>query len=307
MQIPYRVYGGGQFFDRKEVKDATAYLRVLVNPLDELSLRRIVNYPARGIGATTVERVGQHAAGHRLSFHDALANIDRIEGASTNARRSAVALLATLERHRRKFADGGSLAGTALSLFEETGLKRELLDEEGGKVGAKKWENVQFLLRSLDRYESAEYEGKPKLQTFLQRLTMRQETSVEEARNRITLSTLHAAKGLEFPVVFLMGCYEGQLPHNRTTDPKVTEAAPSDVEEERRLFYVGVTRAQDVLYLTRPRQKMIRGRVLPLTPSRFLDGLPEVHLASYERDDKKPLTTEDAAKAAADILKQLGG
>jgi DNA helicase-2/ATP-dependent DNA helicase PcrA len=136
---------------------------------------------------------------------------------------------------------------------------------------------------------------------------MRTDQEVEATGDRVTLSTLHASKGLEFPVVFLIGCIEGQLPHNRTTDPKITEAAPSDVEEERRLFYVGVTRAQDRLYLTRPRHAQLRGRVKPVTPSRFLDGLPEDQMTAYERDDRKPMAAEDAAEAAAAILAKLRG
>jgi len=123
----------------------------------------------------------------------------------------------------------------------------------------------------------------------------------------VTLMTLHSAKGLEFPVVFLIGCVEGQLPHSRTTDPKVTEAAPTDVEEERRLFYVGVTRARDRLYLTRARRRPIRGKLVALTPSRFLDGLPEESMVEYERPDEQPLDTDEAADMALRILEQLRG
>jgi DNA helicase-2/ATP-dependent DNA helicase PcrA len=117
------------------------------------------------------------------------------------------------------------------------------------------------------------------------------------------LSTLHAAKGLEFGVVFLIGCVEGQLPHSRTTDPKVTEATPSDIEEERRLFYVGVTRARDRLYLTRPEARVFRGARQKLTPSRFLEALPEAELESYSRKEVEPLEFGEIAELARAFLK----
>ena len=121
----------------------------------------------------------------------------------------------------------------------------------------------------------------------------------------MTLSTLHGAKGLEFDVVFLIGCVEGQLPHSRTTDPKVTEVVVADVEEERRLFYVGVTRARERLYLTRPRKRSLRGRVVELHPSRFLEGLPDEHLERYEREEKKELQFNEIAEMGKSFLEGL--
>jgi DNA helicase-2/ATP-dependent DNA helicase PcrA len=305
--IAYRMFGGTQFFDRKEVKDAAAYLRVIVNPRDELSLRRVLNYPPRGIGDATIERLSTHALAQNISLAQAIEHADAIDGIPPQAKAACADFDAQLKAVRARFRGGEKLAATAHSLFENAGLQRELLDAEGGKVGARKWENVMYLVRSIERYEATLTAEKPSLAAFLQRITMRLDKEVEESGNRVTLSTLHAAKGLEFPIVFLIGCVEGQLPHSRTTDPKITEAAPTDVEEERRLFYVGVTRAKDRLYLTRPKQRSMRGRVSPVTPSRFLDGLPEAYFEHYERPDRESLESSEVADVTAAILRQLEG
>ncbi len=302
--VPYRMYGGTQFFDRKEVKDAAAYLRVVVNPWDELSLRRIVNYPPRGIGETSLERLAAQATLRNVPLSRVLGEVERIDGLPSAARHGALGLHRLLEEARRRFRAGGSLARAALELLEGVGLRDDLASEPG-PAGVRRWENVLHLVRSIERYEQNESADKPSLAAFLQRITMRIEQTEEEAQNRVTLSTLHASKGLEFPVVFLIGCVEGQLPHSRTTDPKVTEAAPTDVEEERRLFYVGVTRARDRLYLTRPRRRSVRGKSVPVTPSRFLDGLPEASMEEYSRTDEVALAPDEAAAMADAILAQL--
>jgi len=304
--VPYRMVGGTQFYDRKEIKDAAAYLRVVVYPFDELSLRRVVNYPPRGIGATSLERMAAFAQDNRLPLSRALGLASRIDGLPSPAQQSAEHLHGLLQTARARFRSGTSLAQTALWLFEQVGL-RDDITREGGTTAARRWDNIQFLLRSIERYEQSEAEDKPSLGAFLQRITMRFEREEEEAKNRVTLSTLHAAKGLEFPVVFLIGCVEGQLPHSRTTDPKLNEAAPTDVEEERRLFYVGVTRARDQLYLTRARRRSMRGKVIPLTPSRFLDGLPEDRIEEYTRPAEEAVAPDEAADMASAILAQLRG
>jgi superfamily I DNA/RNA helicase len=304
-QIPYRLYGGTQFFDRKEVKDATAYLRVVLHPRDELSLRRVVNHPPRGIGDTTIERVAGFARMHGMSFGRAFEQIDRIEGVSESARRGAASLNASLRNARRRFRGGEPMAAVAAELLTEVGLERYLSDPEHGPSGMRRWQNVQSLIRSIDRFEKAERQDKPSLGSFLARLALRMDADKEEAGNRVTLSTLHAAKGLEFPVVFLLGCVEGLLPHTRTTDPKVSEAAPTDVDEERRLFYVGVTRAQDRLYLLRPGRRMVRGKVTALAPSRFLEGLPPGSIEEREIRGVPAMESAEIADMAKALLDRL--
>ncbi|UJR85454.1 ATP-dependent helicase [Sandaracinus amylolyticus] len=304
--VPYQVYGGTQFFDRKQVKDAVAYLRCVVHRQDELSLRRILNYPTRGIGDTTVTRVERWAMAKGVPFYDAVFRMDHIPEVPDAAKRGAAQLAAGLAEARERFATGTNLQASALSLFDRVGLVREL-KESGDKDQQQRWGDVEYVLRAIERYEKTEAKERPSLATFLHRITMRFSEEEEETGDKVTLSSLHGSKGLEWPVVFLIGLNEGTLPHSRTTDPKVTEAAPTDVEEERRLFYVGVTRAQERLYLCRPIRREMRGKQIPLTPSRFLEGLPEALIEKVEHDDRAPVAHDEAVDLADALLARLRG
>ena len=304
--IPYKLFGGTQFFDRKEVKDAAAYLRVVVNPRDDISLRRVLNYPPRGIGDTTVERLNRVRLARDISLGQAVERMDELSDVPDNAKRSAQRLFQALARTRAEFATGRNLGASAAALFEEVGLKQALLDGDD-KQGARRWENIQFLLRSIERFEGRPSDDRPSLAQFLARITLRKDEREEEEAepNQVTLSTLHGAKGLEFHTVFLIGAVEGQLPHMRTTDPKVTEAAPADIEEERRLFYVGVTRAKDRLYISHFKRRMLRGKVVECALSRFLDGLPEQAMEPYARKDRPALDSNEMADLAGELLARL--
>jgi superfamily I DNA/RNA helicase len=304
--VPYQLFGGTQFFDRKEVKDAAAYLRVVVNPRDDISLRRVLNYPARGIGDTTVERVNRVRLIKSVSLHDALEHAQALGDVPDNAKRSSRELLAALAEARAVFAGGRDYASAAGQLFERVGLKAALLEGDDPQ-GKRRWENVQFLLRSIERFEGRSGEGRPTLAQFLARITLRKDDEQEDdgEPNRVTLSTLHGAKGLEFRSVFLIGAVEGQLPHTRTTDPKVTDATPTDIEEERRLFYVGVTRARDRLYISHFKRRLLRGRVVETPVSRFLEGLPEAATEPYTRAERPAMDTEEMADLAGALLAQL--
>ncbi len=318
--IPYRVVGGTQFFEKKEVKDALAYLRVVANPRDELSLRRILNYPTRGIGDATIERLERFGKARRHTFaHAALETLPNephlLPDVPDAARDGARKLSLAIERAR---ASLGTAPLTLLTrqLFEEVGLRAELQDgkdlgaapKEGETPKRVRWENVEFLLRSIERYEKLPDETRPSLATFLARLTIRRDEESENVPgDEVTLSSLHSSKGLEWPVVFLIGVNEGTLPHLRTIDPKASEAAPTDVEEERRLFYVGVTRARERLYLSRFLRREMRGAEKPTVPSRFLEGLPEEHTEKYERDDDAPASDTEALALAQQFLAKLRG
>ncbi len=187
----------------------------------------------------------------------------------------------------------------ARTLFDSIDLRGELLAAaDGGTQGTVRYGNVEHLLGWLERYEARPDVNQRSLQGFLERVTLRGDTQDKEAEPGVVLSTLHAAKGLEFGVVFLIGCVEGQLPHSRTTDPKLTEVAPADVEEERRLFYVGVTRARDRLYLCRPEKRMFRGEQQKLVASRFLANLPEDQMEEYTRKEVTPLDFDEIADLA---------
>jgi DNA helicase-2/ATP-dependent DNA helicase PcrA len=304
--IPYRLFGGTQFFDRKEVKDAAAYLRVIVHPRDEISLRRIANYPTRGIGDTTIERVERVGRARDISFAEAFAHLPKLDDVPDAARRGAAKLLETLERARTRF-QGGSLSGAARALYEEVGF-REAISEgsDDAKAAARKIANLEYLLASIERYERNEAGDKPSLAQFLTRITMRFDGEDDDApENKVTMSTLHGAKGLEFPVVFFMGLVEGVLPHSRTMDPKVSDVEAADVEEERRLFYVGVTRAKDRLYLTRPKRRVLRGKPTQLTPSRFLEGMPDAHIEPYDRAVARTMDADELADLGAALLAKL--
>lgn len=213
-----------------------------------------------------------------------------------------------IERARARFRDGRQLGEAAGGLFQEVGLREALLSSDD-KAAARRWQNIIYLQKAIARYEQKPGGEKPSLAQFLTRITMRfdEETAEDSVPNQVTLSTLHGAKGLEFPVVFLIGIVEGQLPHSRTTDPKISEAAPTDVDEERRLFYVGVTRARDRLYLSTFKRKMLRGKVMPVVPSRFLEGLPEDAIEPYARKEAEPLDSNEMADMAAAVLAQLAG
>jgi DNA helicase-2/ATP-dependent DNA helicase PcrA len=260
--VPYVLVGGPSFFDRKEVRDLLAYLRLLSNPLDETSLLRIVNRPPRGIGKTTVDRVLERAAAEKIAASEAF---DRATEMPAAARAGWEGLRGTLARL------GAKDPGRALPL-----RIRELLDAvqyraevdrcyEDPRVRDARWAAVDAVLALAESY--VRRVPKPDLAGFLERLALSSgdEREEEESRTRdaVTLMTLHAAKGLEFPRVYLVGMEEGLLPHERS-------AAEGTIEEERRLAYVGITRAKRTLTITHVQERARYGRRAPAMPSRFL-------------------------------------
>jgi superfamily I DNA/RNA helicase len=302
--ISYRVFGGTKFFDRKEIKDGIAYLRVALNPRDELSLRRIINTPARGLGAQSIRHIAEHAEAHRMSLLRGLGNADRIDALSARAKTSALRLAEAIETAGKGFRAGG-LTEVATSLLRAAGMLQDSADTSPD--AKRRRANVDFLLRSVERLEARSGADRAALQQLLHHIALDPSDPDEpEPSGEVTLSSLHSAKGLEFSVVFLIGCVEGVLPHARTLDPKITDASMADVEEERRLFYVGVTRARDVLYLTRHKDRVARGRLTKITPSRFLQGLPDEDLESYQSTDTRELERQEVADMAKALLERLG-
>ncbi|MEM8606580.1 MAG: UvrD-helicase domain-containing protein [Myxococcota bacterium] len=301
--IPYRVFGGTRFFDRKAVKDAIAYLRVALNPRDELSLRRIINAPPRGLGAQSIARLTEHAEAKGTGLLQALRAADQVTSLSPRASRSAVDLARAIDRAARGFREG-AFHDSARALFEAVDLCAPAAsDPEAKRAG----EQVAFLLQSIARVETRSGSDRDALLNLLHQMTLEADDErAETGSAEVTLSSLHSAKGLEFDVVFLVGCVEGVMPHARVTDPKVSDAVEGDLEEERRLFYVGVTRARDLLYLTRPRERVHRGRLVKLTPSRFLGGLPESDTTNYEREESRELDRQEVAEMAKALLERLG-
>jgi DNA helicase-2/ATP-dependent DNA helicase PcrA len=265
--IPHHVHGAPAFFERAEVRDLLAYLKVCAEPADDVSLARIVNVPARGIGDVALSGLQDWAAAEGLGLSAALARAGEAEGLPHGAAERMVGFAALLGRARAGFA-AGDLAGTARRLVEEVDLFSHVRQSvKSIEAGSRKVEAIDGLLRSLERYAQRTAK-KPSLAQWLQKLALdsREEEAVEG--QGVMLMSLHAAKGLEFPVVFLAGLEEDLLPCSGI------QGEARDLGEERRLAYVGITRAREVLYLTRAEARVKRGKTLPRTPSRFLADLP---------------------------------
>ncbi|MEZ0397135.1 MAG: UvrD-helicase domain-containing protein [Anaerolineales bacterium] len=274
-RLPYRLVGAQRFYGRREVKDMIAYLRLVHNPADEISLDRVINVPPRGIGEKTV--LALHAAARAADLTPGAALMDLARGDASPlwpqfTGRAALPLAdfgALLANWR---AEAARL--TVTELFDRIAADvnyREYLDD-GTEEGAERWENVQELRRL-----TMEYADRP-LEDFLQDVALiSDQDTLTEGKNAPTLLTLHAAKGLEFGTVFIVGLDDGILPHSRSFDD------PEAMEEERRLFYVGITRAKDRLYLVRALRRGSRGYAEATLPSRYLDDIPPDLLAGKSR------------------------
>ncbi len=328
--VSHRVVGGAQFFERKEVKDTLAYLKLALNPADEIALRRIINYPARGIGEATLDKLVAHAFARGWSLWQTVERVDALDDVPSSAREGCRALERVVTEARKDlFVLRRPPSEVARTVCDRVALKAEI--ETGAPaldVAAKRWANVEGVLATLARRESkgalaGHQDAMEGLASFLQMLTMDIEKDTEDTADVVTLSTLHGSKGLEYAAVFLIGCEEGYLPHARTLDARATDvlahAAPSptprtatggeagaaDIEEERRLFYVGVTRAKEILVLSRARSRVLRGKAVPRTPSRFLLDVPAELLEEVAVRDDAPTTVREAAANAEAILAML--
>ena len=277
--IPYRVFGGTRFYERREIKDIVAYLRVIANPRDSVSLRRIINIPARGIGKTSLGCVEDHAAVNGMSLFDALKDADDVNLLQPAARRKVkefVGLLGELSN----FAGENEVDALIEEVWSRTGYMAELEAEKTIEAESRV-ENLHELLSVVSDFK-AEY-GAVTLDDFLERVSLVNETdALDESGGYVSLMTLHNAKGLEFPVVFMVGMEEGIFPHSRSMD------SASELEEERRLCYVGMTRARELLYVTHASARSFRG-VLSANPiSRFLVEIPDRYVEAVEYDEAAP-------------------
>ncbi|MCS3643252.1 ATP-dependent helicase [Salinibacter ruber] len=262
--VPYRVIGGTSFYERKEIKDVLAYLKLLVNPNDTASLQRVINYPTRGIGDKTQERLQRYAQQHNLSLWQAVERVEEIETLGTRAERAVGKFRRLIARYASKAGTGSVPADElARDLIQDAGLLSELRKEHT-RENLQRWENVQELISALAEYVESTEDAT--ISTFLQEVAlMTDQDEAEEGDDKVTLMTLHAAKGTEFPVVFVAGLEEGLFPLEQATQEK------AELEEERRLFYVGVTRAEERLYLSWARSRYRYGEQTSNTRSRFLE------------------------------------
>ena len=274
-RIPLVMHGGQQFYERKEVKDVIAYLKLALNPRDEISLRRIVNYPARGIGAATVERAAAFAAARGVPLWEALTRAEEIQGVGPAARTAIASFVALVARVRELAQQSGARAADAL--VSEIRLYDDLRAASTSALQAqRRVDNVADLMRSIAAREERA-PGVESLREYLHFLSLhaQDDDDSEEGKDRVTMTTLHGAKGLEWPIVFLVGVEEELLPHARTLYPQGPESeGEGDISEERRLAYVGITRARERLYLSRALARHKHGRDRPRTPSRFLEEIP---------------------------------
>jgi DNA helicase-2/ATP-dependent DNA helicase PcrA len=270
--LPYEVVGGSEFFDRREVKDVVAYFKVIANPRDEVSLLRIVNVPARGIGDVTMERLVHHARRLEVPLQEAMDRAAEFEDLPRGAAEKISEFRSLLTRYRALF-NKGNLSEVSAQLLEEIGFKEVARQHAPSAAAAdRKVKSVDHVVGSLAAYEKREGK-KADLLTYLNRLSLDSKEEEEEegphGRGRVTLMTLHGSKGLEYRVVFLVGAEEDLLPHSGM------QGEAQNLPEERRLAYVGITRARELLYVTRAATRIKRGKELPRTPSRFLEDIPK--------------------------------
>jgi len=302
--VPYAMVGGQQFYERKEVKDLIAYLRLALNSRDEISLRRVINYPSRGIGATTISRLATWSHDRHQPMWNALTSIEEagadIRASSRDAVRGFVSLIAELGE---VLEQGAPVMPAARQLMERIDLYGDLRAASPTITAAqRRIDNVETFLRSLARHEERK-PGPDALVEYLRQLSLAQsdDSTEPERDDKVTLSTLHGAKGLEFPVVFFIGMEEQLIPHARTLMPTATDIADpehaTDVSEERRLAYVGITRAKERLYLTRCALRHRAGKLHPRTPSRFLLEVPEdlMELRDLAVEARQPVENEEIA------------
>ena len=289
--VPYRIYGGLKFYDRKEIKDIIAYLKLIYNTDDSQSFRRIVNVPKRAIGDTTVKNLQDYADKFDISLFAAAERID--ENTEIPPRtRSKIKDFAQLILKFKDAQKNYSLQEFVTLVIEKTGYLAELQAQNTPESEAD-IENLQELVNVAGEFVPEDSENV--LGEFLQQVALVSDTdNLDNIANNVTLMTLHSAKGLEFPVVFLAGCDEGVFPHQRTFN------VPSEMEEERRLMYVGVTRAEEKLYLTSAKRRQMWGEYKYYNPSRFIEEIPRqlLETTSFEGSTSGSSTFQNAVSKA---------
>ncbi len=277
LNIPYRVFGGTRFYERAEIKDIVAYLRVIANPRDEVSLRRIINVPTRGIGKTTVACVEAHARSHGLSFRDALGEAADVQGLGPRPVKCISGLLELMDG-LCAFAGEHEVDELLEQVWERSGYMADLESQRTIEAETRA-ENLRELLSVASDFKQ-EY-GTVTLDDFLERVSLVGETDeLDTSGGYLSLMTLHNAKGLEFPVVFMVGMEEGIFPHMRSMESE------EELAEERRLCYVGMTRAEQLLYMTHAAVRSLWGGLSANPASRFLMELPGEHVEEVAWHDE---------------------
>jgi superfamily I DNA/RNA helicase len=302
-RIPYSVIGGTSYFERKEIKDLAAYLKIIANPSDDLSLLRAAGAPKRGLGPSALTALSDFARSNSLSLLDVFGKASGVPGISQKAAASAEALSEVIGLYRNMFKNGTKMGKTLKALIEEINYRDYISGlYKTPEAASGRIENINGFVESITYYESVE--ESPSLHGFLETMALTDLMEEREEKNRggVTLISFHSSKGLEFPVVFITGVEEDMLPHKKSAD------RDEDIEEERRLFYVGITRAMNELYITYTDRRLKYGKEKPSVPSRFLSEIPENVIKRLDRFEKLDPDQEKvyAKKFFANIKTILG-
>ncbi len=290
--IPYKIVGGLKFYDRKEIKDIIAYLKLIYNHNDSQALRRIINEPKRGIGDTTINKLASFADENGISIYEALKHLDKIEDINSGTKAKLQNFLATIEQITSYQQNYQKLSEYVSYVLETTGYSPQLRQEDSVE-NQSRLENLQEFINVVQEFEEDDFsldseDDLGALGNFLSQVALVSDIDEldkeEKDEPSVTLMTLHAAKGLEFPIVFLIGLEDGVFPHSRSIAFGVTN---SELEEERRLMYVGITRAKEKLFLTCAKQRKVWGNYQANPRSRFLDEIPTSLL---EEDGQKQIS-----------------
>jgi DNA helicase-2/ATP-dependent DNA helicase PcrA len=289
--VRYHLIGGQSFFDRREVRDFLAYLKMFVNPHDDVSLLRIANVPARGLSDVTMERLLAASQERKCSVFSAMKNPAVVATFQANARRAIEDFASFIERTRGRLETGnsGALQSWADRFLDEIGYFGELKRSEKNIEAAEaRIRNLKELMATLDNRDGEVRPALEQLESFLEEITLDTEREAEDEKsgNAVTLITMHSCKGLEFPYVYIVGLEEGLLPHKRSQEEKT-------LDEERRLFYVGVTRAMKTLTISHCAARKKYGQEVPCHPSQFLDELPAELVEHADEKAKKPVSAQE--------------
>jgi len=309
--IPYRVSGGTSFFQRKEIKDIISYLRIIANPDDETSLLRIINTPRRGIGKTTIQTLGEIAKKNRISLWDSIIrlNYTRSEGqqglfADKKASTELEEFASSIENWKalfleRKSQDGKrwSLSGCVRTLIDEIDYWSYLVIEHSKDEKKARWKynNIEYFVRMIANWESDPDNMDTGLYSWLNRISLiTRDDGEDDNAGKVNLMTIHAAKGLEFPVVFIAGAEDGLIPHEKSMEDAEEEGNDSSIEEERRLFYVAITRAREKLFITSCQKRRSMHNTKECSPSPFLEEIPGELINIHEKSNA--LASEEEAE-----------
>ncbi len=302
--IPYTMSGGKSFFERAEIKDIISYLRVISNHDDDINLLRIINVPRRGIGRSAIQKINDEAEELKSSLWTAITSLLKKDENEVGVKLhdDLESFVTMIENERGKLLGGRNLSKKVREMIEDVDYKSYLVSEfsKSEKAVRFKLKNIEYFLTMIENWENDPDNINPNLFQYLNRITLmsRDDLDDEQGKGKVNLMTIHASKGLEFPVVFIAGCEESLIPHQRSL-----EENEGNIEEERRLFYVAITRAQEKLILSSCQKRRKQGVLIDCEPSRFLDEIPS-NLVEYHNPEE-PVSGEKAKNLFEDMLKSL--